>query len=677
MKSLKTKMIVFILPIFILIFSFVITYSYFNSRKIIVSTRYAELNNFVASEKYKITGWFDKNLKTLDATKKSLENTTTSVDTELKYMGRIIKDSNGDISDIYYGTTEGLMVDGSGWVPPADYDPRKRPWYPDGLKSDKIIYGKPYLDLVTGKMAVSAAGKFLNPDGSLRGVFSGDLILETVSNNIAKAKFGETGYAYIIDKDTGTVVAHSTNKDFIGKKMSEIDPNLEPVQKILMEKDEGIYDYKINGDKKYVAYNSIPELRWNLVVVISEEEVLAELNSFRNKMLIVVVISIILLSLIIERISTSIIKPIKLLVGKVLEISDGDLNVQIDVKGKDELAILSREFNGFVTRLRESMGKIKNLVSDSKISNDNIKKSIDNIINGSQSSYFSGLSDKVSKGILQLTEQTEIVLDNVRDQTASSEESLAALEEISSTSNHMNQNIVHTAEAFKKSLEISHSSTNDIKKMSQSMGEITESVNETNQEIDKLNDISNNIGQIIISINGVAEQTNLLALNAAIEAARAGEAGRGFAVVADEIRKLAEQTNKETKKIEGLIDSIQNSVEKVKESGEGVKTKVDEGLKLSKLAEVSITQISELTDKNALEINDIVTSVREQSAASQEITIAISTITNNSTEIETLSVETSSITKEIKSILVNKQKDVEKNSTLIEELDNDLKFFKI
>ena len=677
MKSLKTKMIVFILPIFILIFSFVITYSYFNSRKIIVSTRYAELNNFVASEKYKITGWFDKNLKTLDATKKSLENTTTSVDTELKYMGRIIKDSNGDISDIYYGTTEGLMVDGSGWVPPADYDPRKRPWYPDGLKSDKIIYGKPYLDLVTGKMAVSAAGKFLNPDGSLRGVFSGDLILETVSNNIAKVKFGETGYAYIIDKDTGTVVAHSTQKDYIGKKMSEIDPNLEPVQKVLMEKDEGIYDYSMNGDKKYVAYNSIPELKWNLVVVISEEEVLAELNSFRNKMLIVVVISIILLSLIIERISTSIIKPIKLLVGKVLEISDGDLNVQIDVKGKDELAILSREFNGFVTRLRESMGKIKNLVSDSKISNDNIKKSIDNIIHGSQSIHFSSLSDRVSKGILQLTEQTEIVLDNVRDQTASSEESLAALEEISSTSNHMNQNIVHTAEAFKKSLEISHSSTSDIKKMSQSMGEITESVNETNQEIDKLNDISNNIGQIIISINGVAEQTNLLALNAAIEAARAGEAGRGFAVVADEIRKLAEQTNRETKKIEGLIDSIQNSVEKVKESGEGVKTKVDEGLKLSKLAEVSITQISELTDKNALEINDIVTSVKEQSAASQEITIAISTITNNSTEIETLSVETSSISKEIKEILVNKQKDVDKNSTLIEELDNDLKFFKI
>ena len=206
---------------------------------------------------------------------------------------------------------------------------------------------------------------------------------------------------------------------------------------------------------------------------------------------------------------------------------------------------------------------------------------------------------------------------------------------------------------------------------------ISEFVKDTSNHMAELSSQVKSIDSFVSVIKEISEQTNLLALNAAIEAARAGEAGRGFAVVADEIRKLAEQTNKETGKIESLIGTIQTSVEKVKESGEGVKTKVDEGLKLSKLAEVSITQISELTDKNALEINDIVTSVKEQSAASQEITIAISTITNNSTEIETLSVETSSISKEIKEILVNKQKDVDKNSTLIEELDNDLKFFKI
>lgn len=501
--------------------------------------------------------------------------------------------------------------------------------------------------------------------------------METISNNVSKIKFGKTGYAYIMDKEDGLIMAHSLDKKLIGKKIVEIDPSLEKLQNELMTKDEGFYTYKYKGDTKLVAYSSIPELKWNLAVVISEKEVLAELNKYKIQMFVIVIIVIILLSLIVERISTSIIRPIKVLVNKVLEISEGNLNIQIPVKGNDELSVLSKEFNLFVNRLNGSMRKIKELVADTKESNNTLKKSIDNIINGSDSSFYNELKERTSKGIVQLTMQTDVVLDNVRDQTASSEESLAALEEISSTSKHMHENIVSTAESFEKSMKISNESSKNINQMSISMKEITKSVTETNNEIEKLKDISNNIGQIITAINGVSEQTNLLALNAAIEAARAGEAGKGFAVVADEIRKLAEQTNKETGKIESLIGTIQDSIEKVKESGEDVKTKVDDGLKLSKLAEESIVEITSLTDKNAVEMNSIVTSVKEQTAASQEITTAISTITNNSTEIETLSVETATISKEIEKILINKQNDVEKNSNLINELENDLNFFKI
>ena len=99
-----------------------------------------------------IGGWFDSNQKILDTVKSSIENSGMPVDKELSYMGKIIKDSNGDISDIYIGTTDGVMIDGSGWTPPADYDPRKRGWYSDEMKVDKVTYGKPYLDMVTGKM---------------------------------------------------------------------------------------------------------------------------------------------------------------------------------------------------------------------------------------------------------------------------------------------------------------------------------------------------------------------------------------------------------------------------------------------------------------------------------------------------------------------------------------------
>ena len=329
-----------------------------------------------------------------------------------------------------------------------------------------------------------------------------------------------------------------------------------------MTNETGIYEYTFNKNKMYVAYNSIPALNLNVVMAINEKEVLNELRLYRISMIIGVILATILLTIIIERISTSIIKPIKGLVSGVLEISEGNLGVNIEVKGEDEISILSKEFNQFVIRLRSSMEKIKQLVTDTKTSNETIKKSMDNIVNGRDSIFYDELSEKIDGGIITLAKQSSIVLDNVRDQTASSEESLSALEEISATGKNMNENISKTAESFKDSLEISKESSKNINKMSHSMKEITESVEETNEEIEKLKDISNNIGEILIAINGVAGQTNLLALNAAIEAARAGEAGRGFAVVADEIRKLAEQTNKETGKIESLIANIQTSVEK-------------------------------------------------------------------------------------------------------------------
>ena len=344
----------------------------------------------------------------------------------------------------------------------------------------------------------------------------------------------------------------------------------------------------------------------------------------------------------------------------------GDMSCRINIKKDDEIGDISKKFDSFIEKIHLIIKDIQKLSDEVVNSNDTLLKSTNIIVNGNQN----------EKGIIQLNNFIEVILDNVRNQTASTEESLAALEEITATSNNVNENIKSTREAFYKTLETTKSSSENIEKVTKNMNEINNSVIIAKSEVESLKEISRDIGTIVVSINSIAEQTNLLALNAAIEAARAGEAGRGFSVVADEIRKLAEQTNKETGKIESLISTVRVSVDNVEDGNNGIVNKVQEGLKLSDISKNDISKISNYTDKNKEDIENISVSMNEQVQASSEITLAISGISESSTEIESLSIETTEISNNIKNSLIKNQDMVNELNRLVDKLKIDLEFFK-
>ena len=344
----------------------------------------------------------------------------------------------------------------------------------------------------------------------------------------------------------------------------------------------------------------------------------------------------------------------------------GDMSCRINIKKDDEIGDISKKFDSFIEKIHLIIKDIQKLSDEVVNSNDTLLKSTNIIVNGNQN----------EKGIIQLNNFIEVILDNVRNQTASTEESLAALEEITATSNNVNENIKSTREAFYKTLETTKSSSENIEKVTKNMNEINNSVIIAKSEVESLKEISKDIGTIVVSINSIAEQTNLLALNAAIEAARAGEAGRGFSVVADEIRKLAEQTNKETGKIESLISTVRVSVDNVEDGNNGIVNKVQEGLKLSDISKNDISKISNYTDKNKEDIENISVSMNEQVQASSEITLAISGISESSTEIESLSIETTEISNNIKNSLIKNQDMVNELNRLVDKLKIDLEFFK-
>ncbi|MDR0528428.1 MAG: methyl-accepting chemotaxis protein [Zoogloeaceae bacterium] len=289
---------------------------------------------------------------------------------------------------------------------------------------------------------------------------------------------------------------------------------------------------------------------------------------------------------------------------------DNDLTRRVHVKSQDEIGALVSSFNGLTTRLQETLssiqGKVKSVVST---------------------------SESLSSAAVQVATSSSQQSSATSAMAAAVEEMTTSITTISDSANDA-QNMTQEANgAAARGGEI-------IRRTTKEMEEIAESVSEASQVIKMLGDESQQISSVVQVIKEVADQTNLLALNAAIEAARAGEAGRGFAVVADEVRKLAERTAQSTGDISSMIGKIQVSSNEAVAKMQRVVEQVEVGKDLAEQAGQCVTAIQEGAEKVSRAVTEISSAMKEQNNASQDIAkhvenIAQMTDENNSAAEET------------------------------------------
>ncbi len=605
MKSLKFKMLIFTIPVIIVTISAVSAISFIFARDIITNGTDKELSVTAQSYANKIDGWLTTNLEIIDTVKETVQTSGFNADIELNYLKHMV-DKYENISDLYIGTLDGRLIDGAGWIPPINYDMKSRSWYIEGLKNETTQFTTPYLDGATNEIVVGAGAKIKNTDGSERGVFFGDVKLKTITELIGQIKYGKKGYGFLVSSD-GTILAHN-NHDLILKKVSEVDNGkLKNFQDKLLSGKSGKYQYSMKGDKKIANYLPIQSTDWILVVVASENEVMAGMVNLSVKIFSTMFISILLIGIIIERVCHQIVNPIKKLKAAIALIAGGDFTLEIDdkyIKRKDEIGIISRGINDMKNSLRT-------LISSIKAESGNINSDVERVLNNVMI---------LDKNIEDVSATTQELAAGMEESAASSEEMAATTQEIEKAVRSIAQKSQEGALQAEKINQRALQTKKEVNTADQKAAEAFENTRKQLEEALSEAEVVKEIALLTDSIMQITTQTNLLSLNASIEASRAGEAGKGFSVVADEIRKLAEQSKTAVLKIQEMTTRVTGSVDNLSNCANNL------------LAFVSVNVVKDY--KNMLEVagqysndanyvNDLVT---EFSATAEELLASLENV---------------------------------------------------
>ena len=409
---------------------------------------------------------------------------------------------------------------------------------------------------------------------------------------------------------------------------------------------------------------------------MSVKDIKQSINIFILRLALVLFFALVVLFIMIRFINKNITHPIEKFVESFQKLVQGDFNSRVEFKQKGVFKLLADEYNTLVDKISSLINTIKAELSEISVEKDNLTYDMDNIVKGKKSKYLSTSFYKIEDGLEQQMGFLSQMVNGVTQQNASTRNALASVEEMNASIKEVSEYIESTNVSSEKAADIAKESYSEAEELKEAMGEINESMSDVNKRIDNLIDLSNGIGGIVEAIQSISQRTNLLALNAAIEASRAGEAGRGFSVVADEIRKLAEQTNKETDKIAEIVTNVRNEINKVEAVTDIVDIKIKEGNNITNNVKTSIESILEITNKNTDSIRVITNISSEQALAIEEITRNIESIGHKIEEIDGFGQKLNEGMLDIEKTIYKKLDDVYEIKNNLDKVDEEMKFFK-
>ncbi|SEN35439.1 methyl-accepting chemotaxis sensory transducer with Cache sensor [Pseudomonas sp. ok272] len=498
----------------------------------------------------------------------------------------------------YFGSADGVMYSVPAGNRAADYDPRTRGWYKAANGAQQTIVTEPYIAASSGKLVITVATP-VQHQGQMAGVAGADIDLSSVSAIINSLNFGGHGHAFIVSSD-GKILIHPDSQ-LVLKNLSEAYPAGAP--KIT----PGMQEVEVDGQRQFISFthvNGVPSADWYVALVLDQNTAFAMLGEFRTSALIAMVIAVLIIITLLGVLIRVLMQPLLDMGRAMHDIAEGegDLTKRLTIHGQDEFGALGTSFNRFVERIHTSIREVASATGQ-------VNEVALRVVSASNSSMFNS------------------------DQQASRTSSVAAaINQLGAAAQEIAQNAALASQHSSDARSLAKDGQQVVDQTIAAMQQLSAKISDSCGNIETLNSHTVNIGQILEVITSISQQTNLLALNAAIEAARAGEAGRGFAVVADEVRNLAHRTQDSAQQVQTMIEelqvgareavSIMTDSQRQSESSVGIANQAGERLG-------SVTQrIGEIDGMN----QSVATATEEQTAVVESINVDI-------TEINTLNQE--------------------------------------
>ncbi|MBQ7585073.1 MAG: methyl-accepting chemotaxis protein [Desulfovibrionaceae bacterium] len=568
------------------------------------------------------------------------------LDVEAQAAMTLIKDMaklNPEYLEIYAGYPAGNYATNlNNSQVPAGYSTSKRGWYTSTLHSHKDFNIVDAYQSLNGEMVFAVAKKMSSGSGENKGVVGIDVSLKGLSNMIAQLNFGETGYFMLIE-GTGRILSdpkHASNMGkIIGRDLS--DPALMELQRA----NSGQVFLNLYGQDMRAEVKTT-DFGWKLVALQATKEINARSNRAIFDILIMVAVVAVIMIAVGFLLVYSITKPMGVLLKATDRVAAGDYSAMPESKGfYGELLTLYQSVKAMVKSIGDNIhlaeAKTKEAQEKSRLAEEATARA-EEAARAAQAAKHEGMLDaayRLEGMVTAISAAATQLSAGIQQADRGASESSQRLAEAATAMNQMNSSVQEVARNASDAAKVSANTRVNAEDGQRILHSAVESITQVQtvslalkDDMGTLYEHTQDITKIMNVISDIADQTNLLALNAAIEAARAGEAGRGFAVVADEVRKLAEKTMASTHDVSRAITAIQSSAEQSVGRMEEALADVQKATNLANQSGEALQHIVSNVENTADEVSAIATASEQQSAASEEINHSISTVNQMSAQ---------------------------------------------